>query len=148
MEGINIEIVDVNEDNFNKAYSFLKEVKALKNIEEEIVRNASVIVDKEDVVGAISYEKFGVYGLIRYFIFKKYVDDETIERLFSKLETRAQTDNISYLFSIVVENDVIDLFKNLSFFTMDKNNMFIEEERLADSKYKNTTVMAKKIDIT
>ena len=64
MEGNNIEIVDVNDEIYEKVLAFLGEVKTL-NIEEEIVKNASVIMDLDEVVGAISYEKFGFYGLIR-----------------------------------------------------------------------------------
>ena len=114
MEGNNIEIVDVNEDIYEKVLAFLGEVKTL-NIEEEIVKNASVIMDLDEVVGAISYEKFGYYGLIRYFIFKKYVDDDIIENLFLHLEKKASKDEIRYLFSIVMDKDVMDLFDNLSF---------------------------------
>ena len=147
MEGNNIEIIDVNEDIYEKVLAFLGEVKTL-NIAEEIVKNASVIMDLDEVVGAISYEKFGYYGLIRYFIFKKYVDDDIIENLFLHLEKKASKDEIRYLFSIVMDKDVMDLFDNLSFIKMDKDNLFIEEERLSDSKYKNATIMAKKINFS
>ena len=42
----------------------------------------------------------------------------------------------------------MDLFDNLSFIYMDKDNLFIEEERLSDSKYKNATIMAKKLNLS
>lgn len=144
MEGNNIEIVDVNDEIYEKVLAFLGEVKTL-NIEEKIVKNASVIMDLDEVVGAISYEKFGFYGLIRYFIFKKYVDDDIIESLFLHLEKKACKDEIKYLFSIVMDQDVMDLFDNLLFVKMDKEKLFIEEERLSDSKYKNATIMAKRL---
>ena len=39
----------------------------------------------------------------------------------------------------------MDLFDNLLFVEMDKEKLFIEEERLSDSKYKNATIMAKRL---
>lgn len=146
MEGNNIEILNINDNYYEKTLEFLGEVKALKSIEEEIVRNASIIVDQDLVVGAISYEKFGLYGLIRYFIFKKTVSDYYVTLLMQNLEKKAYSDGITCLFSIILDKEVEDLFFELEFEVMDKNKIFIEEERFSDSKYKNTTVMSKKLD--
>ncbi len=137
--------MEVNNDNYSQTLNFLNEVKALNDIEDDVVNKATIIMDKGEVMGSISYEKFGKYGLIRYFIFRKCVDDKLIDQLFNRLVSKAKDDEIDYLFSIIMENNVIELFKKFSFTKMDKNLFFIEEERLSDTKYKNATIMVKKM---
>lgn len=140
------EIRDVSNENFALAKGFLNDVNVLEEIDEDILRHASILINDGSVHGAISYEKFGSYGLIRYFIFRKVVEFEMIQELFSSLAIKALNDGIIYLFSIVNDSNVVDLFESLDFVVLDREKTFIEEERLSISKYNDAIILAKKID--
>ncbi|UKI50439.1 MAG: hypothetical protein L6U99_03145 [Clostridium sp.] len=44
---------------------------SIKEIDDDIISNAIIALDNNKIVGCISYEEYGLKGLIRYFIFKK-----------------------------------------------------------------------------
>ena len=75
------EIKLANLDNIDSIRSFLFEVPAIDNIDEEVLKNASVLYLDDKIYGIISYELFFNYALIRYFVFKKTVDEMIIKEL-------------------------------------------------------------------
>ena len=76
------EIKHVDVKDFESIKSFLFEVPAIDNIDEEVLKNASILYLDDKIHGIISYELFFNYALIRYFVFKKNVDLMIIKELF------------------------------------------------------------------
>ena len=52
---------------------------------------------------------------------------------------------IDYIFSLVNQNDIYELFSSLDFKEINKEDIFIEEENYKNSKFKDTKLMIKKI---
>lgn len=78
-----MDIRHINEYDYNLVKDFLLSVKTIKDIDEDVLKNAMIVVDNNDILGAVSYEKFGISGLIRYFVFKRNL---TMIRLFHFLK--------------------------------------------------------------
>ena len=78
----------------------------------------------------------------------KYTDNEMIvkELFVSVLET-IKANNIEYVFSIVNQNEILDLFTALDFYEVSKENVFIEEQNLRTSKFKDTKLLIRKVSI-
>ena len=58
----------------------------IDNIDEDVLKNASVLYFDDKIYGIISYELFFNYALIRYFVFKRNVDEMIIKELFDSIE--------------------------------------------------------------
>ena len=52
---------------------------------------------------------------------------------------------IDYIFSLVNQSDIYELFSSLDFKEINKEDIFIEEENYKNSKFKDTKLMIKKI---
>ena len=63
------EIKRAVEEDYDLIKSFLLEVPAIEDVEESILKNASVLYFEKDIYGMISYESFHNYALIRYFVY-------------------------------------------------------------------------------
>ena len=58
-----MDIRHINEYDYNLVKDFLLSVKTIKDIDEDVLKNAMIVVDNNDILGAVSYEKFGISGL-------------------------------------------------------------------------------------
>ena len=152
MNGILIQMVNemyeikrANIDNIDSIRSFLFEVPAIDNIDEDVLKNASVLYFDDKIYGIISYELFFNYALIRYFVFKRNVDEMIIKELFDSIEDNINQKEIDYIFSLVNQRDIYDLFSSLDFKEINKEDIFIEEQNYQNSKFKDTKLMIKKI---
>lgn len=141
------EIKKANDDNFDLIKSFLFEVPAIDNIDEDILKNASILYLEEKIYGIISYELFFNYALIRYFVFKRNVDELIIRELFDTIEQRVAENDVDYIFSLVNQNDIYNLFTSLNFKEVNKDDIFIEEQIYQNSKFKDTKLMIKQITV-
>lgn len=139
------EIKKAKEENFESIKSFLFEVPAIDNVDEEVLKNASVLYLDNKIQGIISYELFFNYALIRYFVFKRNVDEMVVKELFDSVEESVNRKEIDYIFSLVNQNDIYDLFTSLDFKEINKDDIFIEEQNYQNSKFKDTKLMIKKI---
>jgi len=121
---------------------FLNSIEAVKTIDEVVLLNASIILDDEEsIVGVISFEQFSKNGLIRYFIFKKYIQDDIIRELFESMVETAKEYNLESLFTIIVDHDVSTLFVELGFEEVNKEKFFIEEDNILNTKYRDSKIM-------
>lgn len=141
------EIRKVNEENYGLAKKFLQNVPSISDIDDEVLLNASLLYDDNEISGAIAFEKFHAYALVRYFIFKRHVDAEIIKELFFSLEDSAKQNKMRYIFSVVTSSDIEELFKSLSFDEVDKEKVFIDEEMFVMSKFKDTKMMMKQLSL-
>ncbi len=140
-----MEIVEIKGLFLDKAKEFLESVESLKNIDLDVLNEGVALVDLDEIIGVISYEKFKKYGLIRYFVFKRKIVDEYILDIFNKISELAIKRDVKYLFLLVSNGDVYDLFKELGFTQFDSSNLFIEEDNISKTKYENSIVMIKEI---
>lgn len=139
------EIKKAREENYDVIKSFLFEVPAIDSVDEEVLKNASVLYLENKIFGIISYELFFNYALIRYFVFKRSVDDMIVKELFDSVVESVSNDEIDYIFSLVNQSDIYDLFTSLDFKEVNKDDIFIEEQNYQNSKFKDTKLMIKKI---
>lgn len=139
------EIKRANIENFESIKSFLFEVPAIDSVDEEVLKNASVLYLDDKIYGIISYELFFNYALIRYFVFKRNVDEMIVKELFDSIEKSVNKKDIDYIFSLVNQTDIYNLFSSLDFKEINKEDIFIEEQNYENSKFKDTKLMIKKI---
>ena len=139
------EIKKAREENFDSIKSFLFEVPAIDNVDEEVLKNASILYLDDKIQGIISYELFFNYALIRYFVFKRNVDEMVVKELFDSVEESVNRKEIDYIFSLVNQDDIYELFTSLDFKEINKDDIFIEEQNYQNSKFKDTKLMIKKI---
>lgn len=139
------EIKKAREENFDIIKSFLFEVPAIDFVDEEVLKNASILYLENKIFGIISYELFFNYALIRYFVFKRSVDEMVIKELFEAVVDSVSNAEIDYIFSLVNSNDIYNLFSSLDFKEVNKEDIFIEEQNYQNSKFKDTKLMIKKI---
>ena len=139
------EIRKALEENYDNMRSFLSEVPSINQIDDEVLKNAIILFLDDKIHGMISYESFFNYALIRYFVFKRGVDEMIIKELFDTMEELILENDIEYIFSLVNQNEVFDLFTNLKFEEVNKDDVFIEEQNFQKSKFKDTRLMLKRI---
>lgn len=141
-----MEIVNVNVDNLNEVVDFLKKVQTINKIDIAIVKNGSIILNKGEIDGVLSYEKFSQYGLIRYFVFKKNTENDFIYKLFNHILEKVKNEKIETLLTLIVKEEVMNLFYNLGFVDIDKKYFFIEEDNILDTNFKDTYLLMLKIN--
>ena len=101
IEGCNVmyEIKRAREENFDAMKSFLFDVPAIEQIDEDVLKNASVLYRDNKIYGIISYETFYNYALVRYFVFKRNVDEMVVKELFDSIVDSIGEKDIDYIFS-------------------------------------------------
>ena len=122
-----MDIRHINEYDYNLVKDFLLSVKTIKDIDEDVLKNAIIVVDNNDILGAVSYEKFGISGLIRYFVFKRNLTNDTVVSLFKMLEEAAYDDYIKDIYCVVNNGPIEELFNELGFLKEKYKMLFIDE---------------------
>lgn len=135
-----MEIISVDQNNKENVINFLRDISLIHDINEDVVMNGEYVIDGE-IVGLLSFEEFNRFGLIRYFIFRKEVKEEVIFELFKKIIEKASKKGITALLSLVVKKDAVDIFKSLGFYEIDKDDVFIEETSINQTKFKDAFVL-------
>lgn len=139
------EIKKAVEENYESIKLFLREVPAIEEVDEKILKNASVLYLDGKIFGLISYESFYNYALIRYFVFKRNVDEMIIKELFTSIEESILEDDIEYIFSLVNQDEILELFESFSFEEVNNEDIFIEEQNYQKSKFKDAKLMIKRV---
>ncbi len=135
----------VSDSNIDIVVDFLRQINVVKSIDLDVIRNGVLVTDDGEIIGMISYEKFTSYGLIRYFIFKKQIEERLIKELIEMLEDKAIDNEVSKLFSIINSSNVRNIFIGLGFDDVDKTKFFIDETPVSGGKYKDALVLSKLI---
>ena len=139
------EIKKIQNADFERIKSFLGEVPDLTDFDDDVLKNALILFKNDKIEGVISYEHFFNYALIRYFVFKRSVEDIVIKELFTALEESITDQTIEYIFSLVNNNDVYKLFSMLGFVEANKEDVFVEEVSFENPKFKDTKLMIKRV---
>lgn len=140
-----MKVEKVNNNTEAMLVNLLKNVKGLK-IENHIINNCLLLLDeRDDITGTISYEQYGNYALIRYFVFKKNTDFIDLFSLYQYLENDLKNINVKETIAIISSNEVEDVFTNLGFKEIDKNKVYFDETLFENTIYKNNKIYVKKI---
>lgn len=141
-----ISIERINDRIYDKTKEFLSSVPSIENIDEIILKNACVVNQGDSLVGCISYEEFGYVGLIRYFVFKKALDIKNLNNLVRELELNALDNNLKEFICIAENDQIKDLFTSLDFKVFDSSNIYIDEERIENTKFRDSIFLRKKLN--
>lgn len=138
-----ITIKKINSSIIDDVKFFLSNVPSIDKIDEEILKNACIAYDEDKIVGCISFEKFSLKGLIRYFVFKKALTLPDLEELLNVLEINAKALGINMLVCIAECNQIEELFKSLSFNEIERKYIFLNEESILKTNFKSSSFLYK-----
>lgn len=134
-------IEKINDNNIDKIKSFINRVPTINQIDEDILKNAIILMDMNEIKGIISYEKYIDRGLIRYFIFQKDVPFEELKQMVEYMSECAKNNNIKSLLSVVEQKELIIFFNDLGFLPFSIDNIYIDEVSLGNTVYKKSQGM-------
>ena len=134
----------INDNNYDKITSFLSSVPSINSIEDDVVLNTVAIIDDDKVLGSVSFEIYDSNALIRYFVFKRNIDNTYINNMIEKLCALARNKNISNIVCIADSKVVYDLFLEFGFVEIE-DNIFINEDKKSNSNYSNAEFLIKSI---
>lgn len=134
-------IEKINDNNIDKIKSFINRVPTINQIDEDILKNAIILMDMNEIKGIISYEKYIDRGLIRYFIFQKDVPFEELKQMVEYMSECAKNNNIKSLLSVVEQKELIIFFSDLGFLPFSIDNIYIDEVSLGNTVYKKSQGM-------
>ena len=126
-----------------KVINFLKSVPSIENIDENILDNAVIALDDDKIIGCISYEAFSEKALIRYFVFKKVLNNNFLKELIEKLENKILKKDMHMLVCVADNIQIQELFQSLGFENIKKDFIFINEEHIKKTSFRNSTFMNK-----
>lgn len=133
-------------DDYDRVMAFLERVTTLSHIEEELFENSILIERDGRIVGMISYEIFRGRALIRYFIFDKDVQEEEIVTMYGRFFQKLKERGIRQIFVIINKDIVAELFSDLGFVEFNKDEFFLTEQNIYETKYRDSMVMCYTIE--
>lgn len=136
-----MKILKVDKESENKVLEFINEAINLNDIDINIVRNASYVIENDKIIGVLSYERFTNIALIRYFIFKEKVSLGLVIALLENVKKSAKEENITFLLTIVTEENIKKIFEELGFVNIKASDVYIDETSFLNSKYKNAQIL-------
>ena len=137
---IMFEIKKVDEFNIDEVKSFLLTVPTIIEIDDEVLKNGFVLYSNKIIKLVIScYIKYN-YALIRYFVYKKDIDEIFIKETLNLLERELFLNCIDYLVAIVDSKEIFKLYSKLDF-KVDKKGIFTRNNTIN----KKTKIMVKHI---
>jgi len=134
-----MDIISVDKNNLKQIKDFLLSLSIIKDINDDVVLNGEYVFE-EEVIGFLSFEEFNNVGLIRYFVFKKLVEQDVIKLLFEKICAKARR-NIETLITLVIKDEAISVFKELGFITANKADVYIDEICINETRFRDAIVL-------
>lgn len=138
-----ITVENINPSVIPNVMEFLKSIPSIGQIDEQILKNACIAYEEGKIVGCIAFEEFSQNGLIRYFVFKKVLSIEYLETLLQALEKRALNQGIQTLVCIAECSQIEELFHSLGFEAIQKRSIFINEENVLNTNFKQALFLSK-----
>jgi len=136
-----VRIKQYESKDYEKVMTFLQSIDGLQGIEEELFPKAILIEAKDEILGMITYEMFRKKALIRYFIFEKDLAHELILQMYEMFFANLRKQNIKEVYAIVTNPNLSEIFTHLGFKEYPKENFFLTEECILNTKYRNAMVM-------
>lgn len=139
-----LSIEKINSNNLNIFCEFLNKVPSISKLDENILKNGIIAKEYNEIIGSISFEEYDRVGLIRYFVFKKKLDNKILDEMISNLIEIAKEHNLDKLVSIADNYPTINLFKSLDF-VENERDIFIDEEEIKNTNFKESVVLMRNI---
>ena len=130
---VNMKDVINNVNKRDKVCEFLNK-HDIKDLDEEILKNMSIIYYNDIILGTLSFEKFCNVGLIRYFVYVQDVDVVDVIKLFKNVCNKAIEEGCNSLMAFCLESEE-NIFVSLGFKHIEESLVYIEEESFLNSKY-------------
>ena len=103
--------------------------------------NSILIEQDEKIEGMISYEIFRGRALIRYFIFDKEVEEDNIVQMYERFFQKLKEKGIKEIFVIISKDIIVEMFSDLGFVEFNKDEFFLTEHNIYETKYRDSKVM-------
>ena len=133
----------ISNDTRNMVINLLSNIENLK-LEDNIIDNCGVLLkDNGNIVGTISYEKYNNISLIRYFVFKKNIELESLLLLYNCLQKDLSEKEIKDVIGIVNTEEVKSVFEYLGFEMIDKEKVYFDETQFNKTSYNQCDVFHK-----
>lgn len=133
----------ISNDTRNMVINLLSNIENLK-LEDNIIDNCCVLLkDNGNIVGTISYEKYNNIALIRYFVFKKNIELDSLLLLYNCLQDDLSKKEIKDVIGIVNTEEVKSVFEYLGFEMIDKEKVYFDETKFDKTNYNQCDVFHK-----
>ena len=133
----------ISNDTRNMVINLLSNIENLK-LEDNIIDNCCVLLkDNGNIVGTISYEKYNNIALIRYFVFKKNIELDSLLLLYNCLQKNLSEKEIKDVIGIVNTEEVKSVFEYLGFEIIDKEKVYFDETQFNKTSYSQCDVFHK-----
>lgn len=139
-----ISIEKIDNDNLTSFCEFLNKVPSISKLDETILKNGIIAKENNDIIGSISFEEYDKAGLIRYFVFKKKLDNNVLDDMINNLIIVAKEHNLEKLVSIADNYPTINLFKSLGFEAIE-GDVFIDEGEIENTNFKDSLVLIRNL---
>lgn len=137
-------VKNIDSENYSLVYDFLKSVPSINNIDERILKNASILFDDEKVIGCISFEEYDSIGLVRYFVFKKNLSVLVLNKMLDNLVKNAKGRSLLKLVCVADNDQIEELFKELDFELITKR-IYLNEEIIKNTIFGKSKMLLKNI---
>ncbi len=138
-------IIKVTDEDLELVRKFLLNVPSISDLDDDILKNGLYVLDGNDISGFISYESFDAKGVIRYFVFKKMLEDDILEELFLSLKEEASNNGIKSLYCVVNNELIQNLFESLDFHVLENKTLYLDEKPFKLPALNDALVMEHKI---
>jgi hypothetical protein len=142
---IMFEIKKIVKSNIEEVRKYLAEVPRIKEINDSILSDGLVVYLNNKIQLVVSYVINNNTALIRYFVYKRGLDEMIIKEVFNILEKNIIDNYIDYMMTIVNEDNIFDVYSSLGFRVAKKKEISIKKKD--NLKYKNAKIMLKKLSI-
>lgn len=137
-------VKNIDSENYSLVYDFLKSVPSINNVDERILKNASILFDDEKVIGCISFEEYDSIGLVRYFVFKKNLSVLILNKMLDNLVKNAKGRSLLKLVCVADNDQIEELFKELDFELITKR-IYLNEEIIKNTIFGKSKMLLKNI---
>lgn len=137
-------VKNIDSENYSLVYDFLKSVPSINNVDERILKNASILFDDDKVIGCISFEEYDSIGLVRYFVFKKNLSVLVLNKMLDNLVKNAKGRNLLKLVCVADNDQIEELFKELDFELITKR-IYLNEEIIKNTIFGKSKMLLKNI---
>lgn len=140
-----MQVINYSNNMKDRVFELLSNIDNLE-IDDKIIEKCAILQDdNNDIKGIISYEKFDKIGLIRYFIFKRNLDLDSLAMLYQGLEKNMSDDYIRIVIGIVNSKTVKDVFEYIGFKESNPSLLYFDETAFTKTNYKDSLIYKKAI---
>lgn len=139
-----MQVINYSSNMKERVFELLSSIDNLE-IDDKIIENCEILQDNNDIKGIISYEKFNEIGLIRYFIFKRNLDLDSLALLYQGLEKNMRDAYVRIVIGMVNSKTIKDVFEYIGFKESNPSLLYFDETTFTKTNYKDSLIYKKTI---